>query len=219
MAISRVSQATAQSATITIPGTYAAGDLIVIAASRTNNTPATTPSGWVNLSSIGSVGLALSTACRYAQSSSEPSPTFTNANILHCVVYRSSLGIVFPGMALGLNVGTSATIGYTALAQYKTGLDANWYLGVAAQLNTTNSLETAPTGMANVNFDSVTGLKSAFHDTNGDQLSNWPSTTVTLVTSAVFRSAVIQLAEMAYTFPSGGGGIFFRPGMSGGMSE
>jgi hypothetical protein len=120
-------------------------------------------------------------------------------------------------MALGLNVGTSATIGYTALAQYKTGLDANWYLGIAAQLNTANSLETAPTGMANVNFDSITGLKSAFHDTNGDQLSNWPSTTVTLVNSAVYRSAVIQLAEMSYTFPSGGGGLILPRPMNGGV--
>jgi hypothetical protein len=63
--------------------------------------------------------------------------------------------------------------------------------------------------MANVNVDSVTGLEAALHDTNGDQLSNWASTNVgPLANLAVYRSAVIQIFEMEYTFPSGGGGSY-----------
>jgi len=51
------------------------------------------------------------------------------------------------------------------------------------------------------------------------QLSNWSSATVVLANAAVFRSVVIQLQEIAAPAFGVGGGIFFRPGPSGGMSE
>jgi hypothetical protein len=72
--------------------------------------------------------------------------------------------------------------------------------------------------MTNVNIGSVTGLEAALHDTNGDQLSNWASTNVVLSNSAVYRSSVIQIFEMEYTFPSGGGGLILPRSMSGGYA-
>ena len=208
MSISRIGHTTTQSSTIAIPGTYAAGDLIFVAASRTNTTAATVPAGWVTLTSGSSTGLSLVVACKYAQSASEAAPTFTNAGILNCAVYRASPGVLFVNLNSAPNSGTSATVNYSGISNYRTGIDANWYLGFAAQLTTANALETPPTGMTNVNFDSITGLESAVHDTNGNQLSNWSSANVVLVNSALYRSAVIQISEMPYTFPSGGG---FRP--------
>ena len=207
MAISRIGQATAQSSTITIPGTYAAGDLMVIVGTRANTTPATIPSGWVALATNGANGVSIVGACKYAQSASESAPTFTNAGILLCAVYRSSLGVVIPSMGVSAQGATSATINYGSLASYRAGVDANWYLAFAAQLNTANSLETALTGATNVNFDSITGLKVALHE-SGNQLSNWAPSSPVLANSAAYRSASVQIAEMAYTFPSGGG---FRP--------
>ena len=207
MAISRIGQATAQSSTITSPGTYAAGDLMVIVGTRANTTPATIPSGWVALATNGANGVSIVGACKYAQSASESAPTFTNAGILLCAVYRSSLGVVIPSMGVSAQGATSATINYGSLASYRAGVDANWYLAFAAQLNTANSLETAPTGATNVNFDSITGLKVALHE-SGNQLSNWAPSSPVLANSAAYRSASVQIAEMAYTFPSGGG---FRP--------
>ena len=207
MAISRIGQATAQSSTITIPGTYAAGDLMVIVGTRANTTPATIPSGWVALATNGANGVSIVGACKYAQSASESAPTFTNAGILLCAVYRSSLGVVIPSMGVSAQGATSATINYGSLASYRAGVDANWYLAFAAQLNTANSLETAPTGVTNVNFDSITGLKVALHE-SGNQLSNWAPSSPVMANSAAYRSASIQIAEMTQTFSSGGG---FRP--------
>ena len=207
MAISRIGQATAQSSTITIPGTYAAGDLMVIVGTRANTTPATIPSGWVALATNGANGVSIVGACKYAQSASESAPTFTNAGILLCAVYRSSLGVVIPSMGVSAQGATSATINYGSLASYRAGVDANWYLAFAAQLNTANSLETAPTGATNVNFDSITGLKVALHE-SGNQLSNWAPSSPVMANSAAYRSASIQIAEMTQTFSSGGG---FRP--------
>lgn len=208
MAISRIGQATAQATSITIPGTYAAGDLIFIAASRANITAPTVPSGWVTLTTAGSSGVSIVGACKYAQSASESAPTFTNAGILLCAVYRSSLGVVIPSMNVAAQGTLSATINYGSVSNYRAGVDANWYLAFAAQLNTANSLETAPTGATNVNFDSITGLKVALHDTNGNQLSNWAPSSPVMANSAAYRSASIQIVEMTQTFSSGGG---FRP--------
>jgi hypothetical protein len=218
MGISPIGDGTSQTTTITIPGSYSAGDFILIAASRANTNAPTVPSGWATLAASGGSGVSSAIAWKLAQSSSETSGTWTNAQLINCVVLRGSAGVIYAGPTITATAANSATITYGALGQYRAGVSDNIYLGHACQLNTANSLETAPSGMANVNFDSVTGLKAALH-ASPTQLSNWASTTVgPLANVAVFRSVVIQLQEIeAPAF--GGGGIFFRPGPSGGMSE
>jgi hypothetical protein len=216
VAISRVGSASAQATTITIP-THQSGDLILIVANRNNSTAATIPSGWVGFSAGSGVSSAV--GWKIAQSSSEVSGTWTNASVLHCAVYRAS-GILAISTAISSSGANSSNIAYAALANYRTGLLDNWYVATAIQLNSTNSLETAPTGMANINVESSAGAwKSVLHDTNASQLSNWPTTIVPVATSATFASRVLQLIEFDGPAFGGGGGIFFRPGMSGGMSE
>jgi len=218
MAISQIGSGTSQTTTITIPGSYAAGDFIFIAASRAAATAPTVPSGWALLAAAGGSGISSATAWKLAQSSSETSGTWTNAQLINCVVLRGSAGVIFASPTNTATAANSATITYGALGQYRAGVSDNIYIGHACQLNIANSLETAPSGMSNVNFDSVTGLKAALH-ASPTQLSNWASTTVVLSTAAVFRSVVIQLQEIEAPAFGGGGGIFFRPGPSGGMSE
>jgi hypothetical protein len=219
VAISRVGSASAQATTITIP-THQSGDLILIVATRNNSAAATVPSGWVTLSNIGSGGISFAIGWKLAKSSSETSGTWTNASAIHCAVYRGSAGVLAFSTASTITTATSATVQYGALANYRAGVLDNWYVGTAFQLNSTNSLETAPTGMTNVNVESSAGnWKSVLHDTNASQLSNWASTNVAVTTSATWRAAVLQLFEFDGPAFGGGGGIFFRPGMSGGMSE
>jgi hypothetical protein len=209
MAISRISALALPSPTISIPGAYAAGDLIIVAACRANTTPATVPAGWVTLSTAGANGVSLVIASKYAQSASESAASFAGAGILLCGLYRGSLGIVFPSMGIAAQGTISSIINYGSVTNFRAGVEANWYLSFGAQLNTANSLETAPTGMANVNFETVSGsLKGAFHDTNGNQFSNWTAPTVTLPNSAAYRSGSIQISEMIYPAPSGGGGSY-----------
>jgi hypothetical protein len=218
MAISQVGQATSQATTITIPGSYSAGDFILVAASRANSAAPTVPAGWASLGALGSSGVSSAIGWKLAQSSSETSGTWTNGQVINCIVLRGSAGVIFAAPSTTATSANSATITYGAISTYRAGVSDNIYLGHACQLNTANSLETAPSGMSNVNVDSVTGLKAALHS-SPSQLSNWASATVVLANAAVFRSVVIQLQEIAAPSFGGGGGIFFRPGMSGGMSE
>jgi hypothetical protein len=224
MAISRIGSASAVATTITIPGTYAAGDLLLVFANRNNSTVPTVPNDWTLLSSIGGSGVSIVAAFKFARSSSETSGTWANASALHCGVYRASTGTLTAGYLLGANQNTSATIVYAGITGYRSAFVDNQYAASAFQLNSANSLETAPSGMANLNVESSAGVwKSVMHDTNASQLSNWATTNVSLATSAVFRTLVVQIYELDIAPPlygsGGGGGIFFRPGMSGGMSE
>ena len=219
MAISLSGSASAQATTIAIPS-HQAGNVIVVFAGRNNTTPPTTPSGWVQLASTGATNGSSVAAWKIAKTSSETSGTWTNASVLHCLVLEADTGILYLSTGISGQASTSATINYPALANYRTGVVDNWYLAHAFQLNSANSLETAPSGMVNVLVESSSGSwKSAVHYTATGQASNWASTNVVLTNSAFYLSRVLQAIEVDGPAFGGGGGIFFRPGMSGGMSE
>ncbi len=211
MAISRVGSASAQATTITIP-THQSGDLILICAGRNNTTAPTIPSGWIVMSGAGVSGHSSSTGWKLAKSSSETSGTWTNAVVLHSAVYRGSTGILAISSSVGPGAATATTMPYNAQTNglvYRSGVDDNWYIGYAFQLNSANSLETPPSGMTNINFESSAGVwKSVLHDTNASQLSNWATASTTLVNNALGGSRVLQLFEFdGPAFGSGG----FRP--------
>jgi hypothetical protein len=123
-------------------------------------------------------------------------------------------------IAIAAISGSNNVVIYSANSQYKTGLDDNWYIGGAIQLNSANSLETAPSGMTNVSVESSSGVwKSVLHDTNATQASNWPSTNVSVTTSAVWRTFVAQIFEVTGpSFGIGGGGLILARAMDGGYS-
>ena len=223
MAISRVGFASALATSIAIPS-HQAGDIIVISAGRNTATAPTVPSGWITQVATGASEVSNAIAWKMAKSSSETSGTFANASVLQCAVYRASAGILVVSSAAGVQAATSATINYANVVNglsYRPGVLDNWYIGAAIQLNSTNSLETPPTGMANVMVDSSAGVwKAAYHDTNASQLSSWSATNVgPLATSAAYISRVIQLFEFdGPAFGGGGGGMILPRSMSGGYS-
>ena len=217
MAISLSGSASAQATTITIPG-HQAGNVIVIFAGRNNTTPPTTPSGWVQLASSGSSNGSSVAAWKIAKTSTETSGTWSNASVLHCLVLAADTGPLFLSAGLSGQASTSATITYPALANYRTGVVDNWYLAHAFQLNSANSLETAPSGMANALVESSSGLwKSAVHYTTAGQLSNWASTNVVLTNSAFYLSRVLQAIEV--DGPAFGGGGFRPVNIRGGADQ
>jgi len=222
MAISRVGSASAQATSITLPS-HQAGDLIFISAGRTNTTPATVPSGWVQPGSGGASGVSITAGWKIAQSSSETSGSWALANVLICAIFRASDGILALSTAAGGANATGTSISYPSVTNglvYRAGSLDNWYIGAAMQLNSANTLETAPSGMTNVSVESSSGAwKAVLHDTNASQLSNWVTAATTVTTSAASSTRVYQLFEFDGPSFGGGGGIFFRPGMSGGMSE
>lgn len=211
MAISRQGAASAQAQTITIP-THAAGDLILIAAARSgSNSQPTIPSGYITIySSSGASSLSHVIAAKIAKTSSETSGTFTNATVLHCWVYRGSAGIVVPNFTAPVGSASSTSVSYSGSTAYRAGVSDSWYAGFAIMANSANSLETAPTGMTNINSETDSSTwKSAAHDTNGTLSSNWSTQTVTVTNSAAWRTHVVHIVEL--DSPSYGSSSAFRP--------
>ena len=221
MAISRVSSASTQATTITIPS-HQAGDLIFISAGRNNTTAATVPSGWVQAGSSGASGVSVTGGWKLAKSSSETSGTWINASVLFCKVYRADTGILAFSLASNGANATGTSVSFPALTNglvYRDGSLDNWYIGIAMQLNSANSLETPPSGMANVAVESSSGAwKAVLHDTNASQLSNWATAATTVATAAASSTRVYQLFEFdGPSFGGGGGGLILPRAMNGGL--
>ena len=202
------------------PPSHQKGDIFVAAALRTNNTSASLPAGWIGLGSAGTNNLSMRTGYRVAQSSSENSGTWTNATGLSLIILRPTAGTIAVPTSPAQTAAISTSVQYGAL----TGVVAadnyidQTYVAFGSTLLDTNAIETAPTGMTFLEKSSQSGLAFASFRLTNNAFGNWTAQTVTLP-SATWRTSVVRIAE--YPFPAFGvgGGIFFRPGPSGGMSE
>lgn len=207
MTISRISSATNAGDTITI-GTHASGDLILVFAYNDGaNTAPSIPGTWLNINNGTGSTSGTRIGYKVAQSSSETSGTWTNADGLIAVVYRSDVGLVIPTLA-GFNAGTSASVSYTAFGSSFNRENADqWMVGFGSQRSDTNALETAPTGLTNVTSLTGTGWEMVAHDSNADA-NSFATASTTVVTSAAWRTVVFTVYEQ--TYPTGGGSASAR---------
>lgn len=217
MTISRISSATNAGDTVTI-GTHASGDLIVVFAYNDGATTAPSlPSGWLNINNATGATSGTRIGYKVAQSSSETSGTWTNADGLIAIVYRSDAGLVIPTYA-SFNSATSATVNYTSFgASFNRENVDQWMVGLASQRVDTNTLETAPTGLTNITSLTGTGWKMAAHDSNADA-NSFTAANVTVTTSAAWRTIVFSVFEQPYPSGGGGGGLFLARGFDGGYA-
>ena len=204
MTISYISAATNAGDTVTI-GTHAAGDTIIIWAFNDGATTIPTlPSGFINVQTVSGSSTAARLAYKIATTSSETSGTWTNADGLIAVVYRTTgQNLLAIGAAVS-NVNTNTTVNYTSIGSALDRAVDQWFIGVALQRSDANALETAPTGMTNRASLAGTGWEMAFHDTNANATS-WASTNVTVTNSALWRTFVVQLFEQPFYSAASGG--------------
>lgn len=223
MAISRISSATANTNTVTI-GTHAANDLLLIFAYRDNsNISPTLPAGWYSLHTAGSASFSGIVGWKRATSSIESSGTWTNATSLHALVYRPGTDKIIVPLFLAVNSGTSASpnVAAQSAGTFPTNQDDFWVGGWIAMRNSSNNLQSATwTGLSNVtNSTDGSSWQVVVNDTNATRTTAWTAQSATVTNSAAWRTVTFGLIEVPTQSCSGSGGIFFRPGMAGGMSE
>jgi hypothetical protein len=223
MAISRESSATNNGTTVTI-GTHAANDTVIVLAYRDNSATApTVPAGW-NYFQIGSGTTTFAIGWKRATSASETSGTWTNATTLHALVYRGGTDTIVVPKFLSAATNTSTTIGINGQAggSFEANDEETWLLAFIAQRNSSNNLQSATwTGLTNVTSSTDgSAWQAVANDSNADRTTIWSTTNAAVTNSAAWRTFLLTLQETPTQSASGGGGgIFFRPGMSGGMSE
>jgi hypothetical protein len=224
MTISRISSATNNGTGVTLP-THAENDVIIIGGYRdASATAPTLPAGWYGLYASPTSAPSMVIGWKRATSSTEQSGTWTNANTLHATVYRPAANKLIIPVFLNMTVLSSSatvTFGAQTAGTFPTNIDDYWIFGFMGQRNSGNALETKTfTGLTNVSSSTDgAGWQVIVNDSNATQTTAWTSQSASVTTAAAVRSVVLGLWEVPQQSASGGGGIFFRPGMAGGMSE
>jgi hypothetical protein len=135
------------------------------------------------------------------------------------MVFRGAANTLVLPEVFASNSATSTTVTWGAqlAGSLRTNQSDLAVVGTVAQRNTANNLATAPGAMVNI----LTGGDGSNYQiaTHWDdaRTTQWASTSITVTNSALYRTQVLGLFEQAFTSTGGGGAIFFRPGMSGGM--
>ena len=226
MAISRISSATNNGTTVTL-GTHAKGDLILYIAYFAGLGVPALPAGVLGLQTRSNSGGSHRIGYYIADSASETVGTtgWTNAQNVTAIVYRGGTSSIVVPTILSQNGSSGTVINYAAQSTItspalKESSSDLWLVGVAATRATANNLSgLAPSGMTFVNNSIGASFEVASYDTNSTRTTIWPSTNVTQASSVVWATFVLELLEIDHKITGGGGGMFFRPGMSGGMSE
>jgi len=172
----------AATTSVSIPA-HQAGDLIIIMAYRRSTTIPGLPAGWTNITTSSADASAIRLAYKIAESGSETSGTWTNAQTTAVQVFRNHDGIG----AWDVGSGSGSTLNYPAV-NFNVTNGSSWAAGFGGHSNATN-VEQAPTGM--VNYTSA-GTEIAAHNTNGG-VSSWSSQNVTVNTSNGWKTAVVEV--------------------------
>ena len=205
--ISLVGSAETNSDSIAIPA-HQINDLILIYGYGDAQTTAVTlPTGFVNVSGVvmGSFGYTR-VGYKIATSTSETSGTWTNADHLIVLVFRGGTDAVVIPEFLSTTSATSTSVTYTAqpTGTFRDGASDVAIVGLVAQRNTTNNLAQAPGAMVNI-LDGGDGSNyQVAANWDNARTTAWTSTSITVATSALYRTNVIGLFEQPFTATGGG---------------
>lgn len=202
--------------------THQAGDLLLVFAWNDNSaTPPTIPTGWVSRYSVGAASGTIVCAYRVAQSNAESFGTWTNADHVSMTSwYGSANTTIFPNFISGSS-GTSTAMNWAAqtAGTFQTGAEDQVLVAWGANRNTTNNMAQTLGALTNL-FDQGDGVN--FQAAVKYQLARttiWASTSLTMATSAFWRTLMVGLVEQtAYGLSASGGGLLVPRNFEGGYS-
>jgi hypothetical protein len=168
--------------------THQAGDLLLGFAARDgNSTSPSLPTDWTSIEANGSTNIGNRLAYRIATSSSTPTATWTNANVVAILCYRNTSAAPIYSDTFTTGSGSTLTFGGLYLTTKPSIVAA-----FAAHRDNVAGISTAPTGLTN--RTSVAGTTSvAAHDSNNSLLSSWTDQTTTVSSSNNWATYTVAL--------------------------
>jgi hypothetical protein len=220
MTISIVGSTSELASSITTMPTHSAGNLLIgFGYNDGSSTAVTLPSGWIDrfFSAVGGAGY-VRVGYKYAQSSSETSGTWTNADQLFMLSIAGGANtLVFPNY-VSTNSTTTATINFAVqtAGTFQNGADDQALISWVASRNSGNTL-TAPSGLTveQSATDSTSFVSQVCFQAS--RTTAWASTNITVANSALYRSLMLSLVESpVYGISGGSGGLMLPNAFSGG---
>lgn len=136
MAVSFVNQSQTGSATVTLPTSILAGDVIVLFGFRNTTTSPTLASGYTNVSSQSANGISFRSMYKFAVGTeSGTTVTLTNANVVQCAVYR---GVSRVGNATSTTNASSANTSIAGIGTFQDTDGSSWAVSYGGSLQTTS---------------------------------------------------------------------------------
>ena len=225
MTVSFVGAASAEATSLTLP-THQAGDLIVIFAwNGASTTQPVVPAGWLNAFTFqNSTGASRSGTVGYkiAASGAETSGTWSNAQLLGCVVYRDTDNLLTIG-GVNAQIGfNSTTITHQSLSSSVTSGQftklralSSYILRMAACTSNSSDIETAPSGYTNrLAIAGASANELVIHESD-TALASQIGTNQTINQTVVASTVTIEILDTGYA--KAAAGMLVHPGMSGGM--
>lgn len=215
MSISYISSASAESDSVSMP-THQAGDLLVMWAYRASGaTRVVAPAGWKYATMRSNVAQSSVLCYRTAESSSEVSGTWANAELVEVSVYRDTANYLSLGGVSAFSATATTNVQFTSIMPPSTQTNAlntmrtssTWVIGCVGVVANTSDIQTPPAGMTNrVNLAGAGSIESSMHDTNGD-VASWPATSHTQSVSSAYHTAVAEIVDTNIPKASGGGPV------------
>ena len=221
MSISLISNAQAATNTVSMP-THATGDLLLVCTTNDNaSTTPTIPAGYVNLWALGSGTGAMTVAYKYAQSSSETTGTWTNADQISVTVWRGAANtIVWPWQ---VSASTASTTSMTWAVQgtglFRTGSEDTALFAYGHNRSSTNNLGQTLGALTNL-FEQGDGTNyQVCAKYQLARTTTWAATTLTMATAAFWRTVMISLTEQTGYGFSGGSSAVRMVNINGGADQ
>lgn len=205
MAISRITQASAQAATVNI-STPTAGDLILVFAHRDGSTTAPSlAAGYTALANAGANTNSGRIAFKYSDGTETTSGTWTNATSVCVGVYRG-VDPYWPIGDLQTGAGASTTMSYTGLT-LKAADNTAWVVAVGAHRTATNVGTNAPatltteTSATDIALFDSNGTTTSFSTATASVSANsgWRTYTVELLVAGAANDSVDTLVQQVST--------------------
>lgn len=200
--ITRVGQNSAEANTVTIPSGHQVGDFLLVFAFRDGSAVnPTVPAGWTTITNtLDTTSGSASVGWKIAASSSETSGTWTNATGLIVLVYRG-VDNPSPWIAGTTSNAVSTTITYGGITDANLkGVSGYRICAIAAHRSIDTTIDTPPTGMANIVSALGATQDMAAHEINSEA-SAWASTNVSIGgTSSGWVSIVLALRKARMNF-------------------
>ena len=220
MTISLQGSADANATSVAIPS-HAVNDTLLFLVYRDNSTVSPTiPSDCVVLyqQAIGAAGYLI-TAYKIAKTTTETSGTWTNASHVLVLVFRPDANSLAIPEYLSTQTTTSATVTFAAQATgtLRTNAEDLAVVGFVAQRNSANNLAQAPGAMTNIRSGGNGSTYQVAANWEASRITSWASASITVATSALYRTAVIGISQVTFT-SSGGGGLILPSGFNGGFN-
>lgn len=172
--------------TVAMPPYIQSGDLMIMAAYRRNSTMPSEASGWTTLGTHSGNSSTIRLAYKLAESGSETSGSWGNAQFLAVQVFRNHGGVG----NWAINSANNVNINYPSLTLIND--DGNSWLAAFGGHDAASNVEQEPTGMFNVTSAQSTG-ELAGHNTNGG-VSSWPDSIIVNVNANdSWKAAVVEI--------------------------